>query len=52
MLVAARRAAYREVGNAFPQPVAKAISEAIASALRLAGQAPAIEEGAMMLMRW
>jgi len=40
-----KTAAYRQVGNAFPPPVAKAIGEAIASALRQAGPAPAIEDG-------
>ncbi len=40
-----KTAAYRQVGNAFPPPVAKAIGEAIASALHQAGPAPAIEDG-------
>ena len=40
-----KTAAYRQVGNAFPPPVAKTMGEAIASALRQAGPAPAIEDG-------
>ncbi len=40
-----KTAAYRQVGNAFPPPVAKAMGEAIASALRQAGPAPATEDG-------
>jgi DNA (cytosine-5)-methyltransferase 1 len=40
-----KTAAYRQVGNAFPPPVAKATGQAIASALRRAGPTPAIEDG-------
>lgn len=40
-----KTAAYRQVGNAFPPPVAKALGTAIAGALRQAGPAPAASEG-------
>lgn len=36
-----KTAAYRQVGNAFPPPVAKYLGEAIASALKASAQAPA-----------
>jgi DNA (cytosine-5)-methyltransferase 1 len=41
-----KTAAYRQVGNAFPPPVARALGQAIANALRHAGPAPARGEGA------
>ncbi len=40
-----KTAAYRQVGNAFPPPVAKALGQAIARALLGAEQGPAAEEG-------
>jgi DNA (cytosine-5)-methyltransferase 1 len=40
-----KTAAYRQVGNAFPPPVARAMGVAIASALRQAGSAPVTENG-------
>jgi len=40
-----KTAAYRQVGNAFPPPVARALGEAIASALRDASPAPVADEG-------
>jgi len=40
-----KTAAYRQVGNAFPPPVAKALGDAIAGALRQASQAPMVGEG-------
>jgi len=39
-----KTAAYRQVGNAFPPPVARAVGEAIAAALRQAGPNAAIGE--------
>jgi DNA (cytosine-5)-methyltransferase 1 len=38
-----KTAAYRQVGNAFPPPVARALGHAIAAALRRAGPAPAAD---------
>jgi DNA (cytosine-5)-methyltransferase 1 len=40
-----KTASYRQVGNAFPPPVARALGQAIASALLQAGSAPAAGEG-------
>jgi DNA (cytosine-5)-methyltransferase 1 len=40
-----KTAAYRQVGNAFPPPVAQALGKAIASALRQAGQVPITRNG-------
>jgi DNA (cytosine-5)-methyltransferase 1 len=39
-----KTAAYRQVGNAFPPPVARAVGQSIAAALRRAGPAPATAE--------
>jgi DNA (cytosine-5)-methyltransferase 1 len=40
-----KTAAYRQVGNAFPPPVAKAIGEAVGAALRRTGPAQAVDDG-------
>jgi len=40
-----KTASYRQVGNAFPPPVARALGNAIASALRQSSPAPAVGEG-------
>lgn len=40
-----KTAAYRQVGNAFPPPVAKAIGEAVGAALRHTGSAQGVDDG-------
>ena len=40
-----KTASYRQVGNAFPPPVARALGHAIASALRQSSPAPVVGEG-------
>jgi DNA (cytosine-5)-methyltransferase 1 len=39
-----KTASYRQVGNAFPPPVARALGESIAAALRQASPADAVGE--------